>query len=215
LHLDLTVCGLRFHGRFRHPFAFTHLSTTQRRVRELFFSCGTQGKWGHSARRDTGLQRLLLRPRARLRASMPSVAPHSNKRLLGYLQEQENLRRGREGRRGWPQSHPEGHRRADALCKVSLLATKLEASRPQRKTLPQDEEQLRCTSAHPERGGAEERQSKAPRLHAPFRLFDVAMRALIVHRLWYGFKLPIGWAVPQSSALAIAPPPPAPAFFKR
>jgi hypothetical protein len=24
------------------------------------------------------------------------------------------------------------------------------------------------------------------------------MRALIAHRLWYGFKLSIGWAVPQS-----------------
>jgi hypothetical protein len=35
----------------------------------------------------------------------------------------------------------------------------------------------------------------------PFRLFDVAMRALIAHRLWYGLKLPIGWAVPAKLRL--------------
>jgi hypothetical protein len=42
-------------------------------------------------------------------------------------------------------------------------------------------------------------------------IFDVVMRALIAHQLWYAFKLSIFWAVPPSSALAIAPPPPAPA----
>jgi hypothetical protein len=42
--------------------------------------------------------------------------------------------------------------------------------------------------------------------------FDVVMRALIDQKLWYGFKLPIVWAVPPNTALSFALPPPAPVF---
>jgi hypothetical protein len=94
----------------------------------IFFACGVQGKLEYSARSGARWQRLLLRPRARLRASV-----HSNKRLMEYLQEQESFRRGERGERrerGWPLSHPKEHGCADACCKVSLLATKLEGSRP-------------------------------------------------------------------------------------
>jgi hypothetical protein len=37
---------------------------------------------------------------------------------------------GKEGGRGWPRSHPEEDGKADACCKVSLLATKLEGGSP-------------------------------------------------------------------------------------
>jgi hypothetical protein len=67
-----------------------------------------QGRWGYSARNGARLQRQLLRPRARLRPSVPSEV-NSNKRLTEYLQEQENLRRGGEGVMGWPQSFVVGN----------------------------------------------------------------------------------------------------------
>jgi hypothetical protein len=67
------------------------------RVRELVFACGTQGKCVYSAYGGASWQRLPLRLRARLLASVPSVV-HSNKRLMVYEQEQEFLRRGKRGR---------------------------------------------------------------------------------------------------------------------
>jgi|AntAceMinimDraft_5_1070358.scaffolds.fasta_scaffold27534_1 hypothetical protein len=45
-----------------------------------------------------------------------------------------------------------------ASCKISLLAKKLKVLAQRTPTLLQDEEQLRCTCAHPERGEAKERE---------------------------------------------------------
>jgi hypothetical protein len=55
---------------------------------------------------------------------------NSNKLLMDYMKDKENSRRGREGGKRWSRSHPEEHRCADALCRVSFLAIDLEGGRP-------------------------------------------------------------------------------------
>ena len=92
---------------------------------------------------------------ARLCASIPPVA-HSNRRLTMHLQEQENLKRGvREGGDGRdPTLKNMG---ADACCELCLQQnSKIIAQRT--RIPPQEEEQWRCTCAHPERGEAVEGQ---------------------------------------------------------